>query len=248
MKVYIGPYTNWFGPYQLAEKILFWMDKDKDKRVFKFGAWLAGESTSDDMEEWSDSRKSGGSKLYKFLSWIDSKKKRRVKIRIDRYDTWNIDRTLAMIILPMLKQLKENKHGSPNIDLEDVPEHLRSVSTEDYDSQLTFEFYSEADIANAPDVHVRWEWVLDEMIWAFEQLQPDYDWEDQYRSGKMDITWKKSEKTYFNEVTQKEEHTYEMVRGPNDTYQLDMEGMMKHQNRISNGLRLFGKYYQSLWD
>ena len=26
MKVKIGPYKNWFGPYQLAEKILFWKD------------------------------------------------------------------------------------------------------------------------------------------------------------------------------------------------------------------------------
>ena len=30
MKVYIGPYTNWVGPYQIAEKILFWMDRYED--------------------------------------------------------------------------------------------------------------------------------------------------------------------------------------------------------------------------
>lgn len=247
MKVYIGPHTNWFGPYQLAEKILFWMD-NKDERVFKFGDWLAGNSTSKDMEGWRDFKDEDRSWLYNFLLWVDSKKKRRIKVRIDRYDTWNMDHTLAIIVLPMLKQLKKDKHGSGNIDLEDVPEHLRGSTTEDYDSQLTFEFYQEAEITNAPDVHVRWDWVLDEMIWAFEQLQPDYDWEDQYRSGEMDVTWKKSEKTYFNPETQKEEDTYEMIRGPKDTYQIDMEGMKKHQDRISNGLRLFGKYYQSLWD
>lgn len=249
MKVYIGPYTSWFGPYQLAEKILFWMDKNKDERVFKFGAWLAGEKPSlDDDDERSLSRKDKGSKLYQFLRWVDSKKKRRVKIRIDKYDTWSMDRTLAVIILPMLKQLALYKHGSPEVDLEDVPEHLRTTNTEDYDSQTVFEFYNESDTKDLPDLHTRWDWVLSEMIWTFEQLQPDCDWEDQYRSGNIDLKWKKSEKTYFNEVTQKEEHTYEMVRGPNDTYKLDMEGMKKHQDRISNGLRLFGKYYQSLWD
>jgi len=27
MKVYIGPYVDWIGPYQIAEKILFWIPK-----------------------------------------------------------------------------------------------------------------------------------------------------------------------------------------------------------------------------
>ena len=27
MKVFIGKHVDWFGPYQLAEKILFWKDK-----------------------------------------------------------------------------------------------------------------------------------------------------------------------------------------------------------------------------
>ena len=248
MKVYIGPYTNWFGPYQLAEKILFWMDKDKDERVFKFGAWLAGEKSSIDDDEWSMSRGDKGSKLYQFLRWVESKKKRQVKIRIDKYDTWNMDRTLAIIILPMLKQLALYKHGSPQVDNEDVPEHLRTTNTEDYDSQTTFDFYQESDLNNLPDLHVRWEWVLSEIIWTFEQLQPDCDWEDQYKSGTLDIRWKKTGKTFFNDITQREESVSEMIHGPNNTYKIDMEGMQKHQDRISNGLRLFGKYYQSLWD
>ena len=41
MRVHIGPYKNWFGPYQLAEKILFWMDKDNDDRVHKLGDFFA---------------------------------------------------------------------------------------------------------------------------------------------------------------------------------------------------------------
>jgi len=30
MYVKMGPYPSWFGPFQLAEKILFWKDKDDD--------------------------------------------------------------------------------------------------------------------------------------------------------------------------------------------------------------------------
>jgi len=35
MKVYIGPYKNWFGPYQLAEKLCFWVKPVTDKYGIK---------------------------------------------------------------------------------------------------------------------------------------------------------------------------------------------------------------------
>jgi hypothetical protein len=49
MRVKIGPYKDWFGPYQLAETIMFWVPKEKDEygfkhtanRVHRFGEWLA---------------------------------------------------------------------------------------------------------------------------------------------------------------------------------------------------------------
>jgi hypothetical protein len=247
MKVYIGPYTDWFGPYQLAEKILFWMDKDEDDRVHKFGQWLAGDSDrEEDDEVLREPEKK--SMLYKFLLWVDSKKSRTVEVCIDKYDTWNMDRTLAIIVLPMLKQLQEKKHGSPIVDVEDVPEYLRCTTTEDYDSQLTFEFYQELEVKEGEaDIHARWDWVLSEMIWTFEQHQPDVDWESQYYTGESDWRWKKVERTHPNPVTGKEEGLTQMVKGPNHTQKIDMEGMRKHQERISNGFRLFGKYYQGLW-
>ena len=51
-----------------------------------------------------------------------------ISVRIDNYDVWNMDVTLAQIILPMLKRLKEVKHGAPKVDNEDVPEHLRATA------------------------------------------------------------------------------------------------------------------------
>ena len=40
----------------------------------------------------------------------------------------------------------------------------------------------------------------------------------------------------------------EMTKGPNDTFESDDEGIKAHQKRITNGFRLFGKYYEGLWD
>jgi len=39
-----------------------------------------------------------------------------------------------------------------------------------------------------------------------------------------------------------------MKKGPNDTFEVDIEGMKAYQARITNGFTLFGKYYEGLWD
>jgi hypothetical protein len=243
MNVKLGPYRNYFGPYQLAETLCFWAKPVEDEYgierkpdwVHNFGSWLAGDKLDEDGNNIGKD-----SYLYRFLRWVDTKKKRKIKVRIDMWDTWGTSTNLALIILPMLKQLKETKHGSPFSDPEDVPESMRLVDHEDYEDQQCFEFYHKDEELNKQniqcDVHHRWDWILDEMIWTFEQLQPDCDWEEQYRSGEMDVKWKKCEVGY------------EMIRGPNDTYKVDMDGLTAHQDRIQNGLILFGKYFQGLND
>lgn len=199
MKVYIGPYKNWIGPYQIADKVFFWVNRrgifpDDDlrherwdyKAAESFGEWLA--------DTW----------VMKFCNWLSDKRERKIKVRIDEYDTWSMDHTLALIIHPMLLQLKATKHGSPWIEDTDVPEHLRSSAA----PLLTEEQknYGESDDL----FHDRWAWVLDEMIFAHHsQLN---DWEDEYHDRK------------------------------------DYDAMQVVEKRIQNGYRLFGKYYQNLWD
>jgi hypothetical protein len=146
------------------------------------------------------------------------KKERKVSVHIDRSDVWNMDHTLALIVVPMLKMLKEDKRGSPYVDNDDVPEHLRSIQTEpSYDTDETH--------------HERWVWVLDEMIWAFEQ-HVDSEWETQYYSGDTDL--------YVDD-------NGFLCVGPNHTFSVDHDGQTAHRNRMKNGLRLFAKYYDGLW-
>jgi hypothetical protein len=234
MKVNIGPYKNWFGPYQLAEKILFWVPKEPDeygmlhtaKRVHNFGEWLAHGSVESEPEvgeisKWGEDRPITW--LYKLLKWVDSKKKRKIKIHIDRYDTWSMDDTLAHIILPMLKQLKDNKHGSPFVDDEDVPEHIRRTPSITDENKWDVDTNHEA----------RWDYVLDEMIFAFEN-KVDGDWE--FTTGEYD----------YQSVKQENGH-YLMVQGPNHTAETDWDAQKAYGNRIRNGFKLFGKYYEGLW-
>jgi hypothetical protein len=239
MRVKIGPYTNWFGPYQLAELLCFWAKpvedeygiKSKPDWVHNFGEWLAHGSVSPepevgDITSWDRDRPNTW--LYNFLLWIESKKKRTIKVHIDRWDTWGMDNTLAHIILPMLKQLKATKHGAPQVDIEDVPAHLKPT-------KKALKAY-EKDGTTDEQFFERWDWALDEMIFAFDSKVND-GWEEQFETGESDIQWK----TLEGGVS-------EMVRGPNDTKVYDWEGRKAYEARIQNGFRLFGKYYQNLWD
>lgn len=203
MKVYIGPYKKWWGPYQLAELIPFVSEDTHDK----IGEWLS--------KTWVNN----------VCEWFYSKQERNIKVRIDKYDTWNMDNTLALIILPMLKQLKETKHGSPLVDDEDLPAHMRHGNPDGYDHW----------------VHYRWEWVLNEMIWAFEQ-ELDDSWEDKFVHGESDIEW-----IIVSGKEEDDSALYEMKQ-KNPDYWIDRNGIIEYNNKINNGFRLFGKYYRGLWD
>ena len=259
MKINIGPYKNWFGPYQLAEALCFWAKDVKDEFSMKskpdwvhtFGEFLAHGpvvlKNKNRRDVFNRDEDLPETLLYRALKWIDSKKQRRVRICIDKYDTWNMDRTLAMIILPMLKQLQATKHGSPIVELEDVPYELRvcyNGGDGDYEQHSLDLGDDEKVSSDAWDMtHKRWEWVLNEIIWAFEQHQPDVDWEEQYSTGEIDFRtepckWDADGKPML----------YQMKDGPKHTRVTDWDKIKAHQARIDNGFRLFGKYYQGLWD
>ena len=188
--------------------------------------WPEEQSYEDHVLEAIDD---GIQRVYDVFNWIwFDRRTQKVKVRIDRWDTWSMDHTLAPIILPMLKQLKETKHGAPMVDMKDVPKELRATK-----KQLDA-YGKNGDVD--PKHFERWDWVLDEMIFAFENKVND-NWEEQFETGTSDIQWKKLE-----------DGNYEMVKGPNDTREYDWEGRKAYQERISNGFRLFGKYFENLWD
>ena len=204
MKVYLSKYRNhWLSPYTIIEKVLFWqkeLDYD-NKTVKKVVAILAPVSEA-------------------VKKALDTVHPQIDYVKIDKYDTWNMDSTLAKIILPMLVQLKSTKHG--------IPGEFATTGGENWSSQAHFDFYETNDELFKKAAG-EWDAVLDKMIFAFEYIL-DESWQDACCTGEFDTT---------KDIGQE---------GWAGTYKCDYTAMNKVQEQIQEGLELFGKHYVHLWD
>lgn len=210
MKVYINKYKyHWISPYTILKFVCFW---EKNDDIF----YNLKDNPDAPYEKWVNRLDPICKGIQTVLDFIDPKIN---YVKIDKWDTWSMDFTLSHIIVPMLKQLQETKHGAPNVDDEDVPVELRSTSAP----------AKENDYDTDENHFKRWDWVLNEMIWTFEQnLDP------------------KSEEQFFDH-SQVEKSTHDFL-GQLEKIKIDHVGLDAHQDRKTNGFRLFGKYYQALWD
>jgi hypothetical protein len=225
MKVYISGYRDhWISPYTILKFVCFW---EKDDDVF----YNHEDKPGHRYTKWVNLLMPFCTAWHKFLDFVHPKIN---YVKIDRWDTWSMDHTLADIILPMLRQLQKDKHGAPFVDDKDVPKGLGLRSTEAPPKENEWD---------TDENHFkRWDWVLDEMIFAFE-CKVDDSWQDEFRSGEFDYktvacAWDDAGKATM----------YKWEDGPNHTYKCDYVGMKKVEKRIQNGFALFGKYYQNLWD
>lgn len=226
MKIYISNYRNhWISPYTIIEYIFFWTDWSKcgrnkgviaDKDYVNHPKWV--DKLADRIEPISTAIRVVLDFIHPPINYV----------KIDRWDTWSMDHTLAHIILPMLKQLDKEKHGAPYTNDEDVPEYLRSHMAQPKENEW-----------DTDSLHfMRWDWILAEMIWAFEQKLKDDD-ESQFYDHS--VYEKDDGKTNFDQFFK------DISDGVKRT-KVDEEGLKAHQERKANGFRLFGKYYQNLWD
>lgn len=88
--------------------------------------------------------------------------KQKIIIKINDEDVWNLDYTMALILLPMFKRLKKIKNGASGILDDDVPDDLKSTSVKESPEHVVDENYFK-----------RYDWVLSEIIWALKETQPN---------------------------------------------------------------------------
>lgn len=229
MKVKIGPYRydlipvrSWERRYEHFRSDKFYHDEDEwnwfDRLVYK--AFDGLDYIFRPINRWSNNRE------------------RNVKITIDGYDVWSADNTLAMVIHPTLVKLKEVQHGYPHVENEDVPENLRFEMTEEEKANW------DGSVDNKHEA--RWNYVLDEMIWAFEQCAKHDRGDDQFHHNLEQL---EMISTPLEDNPKLSSIGFNYQKDPTKPkYWVDNEAKKLHYDRISNGLRLFAKYYFSLWD
>lgn len=240
MRVNIGPYpNNHWTTTRLSNSWYQWRYKKFDFQVEDEGLidkWDRAFDKFCDACQWV---------LNHTVNPLIRNRERRIEVRIDRHDTWSMDVTLGYIILPMLVQLKATKHGSPWVDDEDVPHLVKKKTKKGKKTNPKIHAVDADEEDQHADVHVRWNWVLDEMIWAFEQVVSDDDSSNYY------VPYKDGEEVerscFYNSSTGEkvylmtEEESRQLGRYDKDLHKA-------YQDRVNRGLAFFGKYYQNLWD
>lgn len=144
---------------------------------------------------------------------------RKISVKLHKWDSWNADHTIAVIAHPLLIQLKETKHGAPLVDDEDVPDELKSTSAPAKKHEYDID-----------DNHFkRWDWVMDEMIFAMQEIAREDDGDSKFYD--------------HSEVDESADINTQVKQ-----MKVDRAGLEAYHTRIQNGCRLFGKYFQNLWD
>jgi hypothetical protein len=224
----------------MIDYLFFWTAWSKCHRDKSWDRVLSNSETGgnwsdrpDWVEVWSEHLMPISKFIQTILDWIHPKID---FVKIDRWDTWSMDQSLGQIVLPMLRQLKSKSHGAPLVEDVDVPEELKSSSAPPI----------EKEHGTDGNYFKRWDWALSEMIFAFE-CKLDTSWQDAFTFGEIDMVFVPIDHA-GNEVAKKDAKYFQWVDGPNNTYECDYEGMKVVEDRIQNGFRLFGRYYQNLWD
>lgn len=145
-------------------------------------------------------------------------KERKINVQIDPWDTWSADHTLALIIAPLLQKMKEDKQGAPHVDDADVPEHLKRTAAP----------AKENDWDTDENWHLRWDYVMNEMLWAMQQIASNDSGEAQF---------------YDDSAVDESKGIMQQI----NSIKIDYEGLKAHEARVQKGCELFGKYFQCLW-
>ena len=152
---------------------------------------------------------------------------RKKHVVCSEIDAWNADWTIAQMVLPLLLQVKKDKQGAPFVDDAYVPEELRSTTCAPKENKWDTD----------DNWFKRYQHVLDEIIFAMQEIANDYE-----NAPNM---FEKVREMTFGEIDPK------TMTGELDTgleIIPHMEALNKaYHARIQNGLMLFSVFFTSLW-
>jgi hypothetical protein len=170
------------------------------------------------------------------INKLQEGKDRKISVKISNHDLYAADHTLTEIILPMLRMIKIEKQGAPFVEFDDVPPHLVPSEKE----------VEESKELGQPDLYHfdRWNYVIDEMIFAFEHIKDD-SWIDEFYHGEIDFIESPC-KINGDPCDESEAEAWISTPSEHHTFWFDKEGYEVIDKRVRNGLRLFASYFRNL--
>ena len=162
-----------------------------------------------------------------FSFWVKNKYQ-QFRYGYSLYDAWDFKSRHAEWCIPRLKHLRDNHIGYP-AQMED-----ESGENIGLDIQTVPPAEGEEGKEHFDKCSKKWEAILDKMTWSFENLDkhPNPIYPDDYD--------KSQKKTTYDDGSV----SYEAL----DKRKPDYTPLEEHEKRVQEGLDLFAKHYQNLWD
>lgn len=113
------------------------------------------------------------------------------KIEGHKEDNWNVDALLAPLILHLLKEVKDQKLGTPMVSQEDVPEELRFDKDPAQWTEVEYQGNEK-----------QWAWIINEMLWAFDFIVNEYEYSEDMDSFKKEADRVQNGTTLFGKYFQ----------------------------------------------
>jgi len=114
------------------------------------------------------------------------------RIEGHKEDSWNVDMLLAPLILHLLKEVKEEKPGTPLIFNKNVPVEIHFAAP--VDGEWT-------DVEHEANSK-QWQWIIDEMIFAFDFIVNDCEYSDEMEASKKEADRVRNGTTLFGKYFQ----------------------------------------------
>lgn len=123
--------------------------------------WPPEQSTFENSLEWLEDRIQNVYEIFNWM-WFD-RRKQKIKVRIDNWDTWNLDTTLATVIHPALVEFRKKLNAHP-LELTDIEEWKEILD------KMIFSFYAICNNDKLEDV-----FYTESEGWDFEGREEHYN-------------------------------------------------------------------------
>lgn len=163
------------------------------------------------------------------------RKNRKVKVTIDRYDTFSLDATLAHVIHPALIAFKEARLKMPGVPT--------AFFTDEDPVDKTGNHTEEAMEA----AEKRYVEFLDECIWVFGEYINGDAGEEEFRKVKPEFEAMTADERWAYSFNEEPSGIPNISRPYRATHDYDREGIEKYHERKRLALENFGKHFQTFW-